>query len=469
MADLSKCTITRSRSAVACLALLVVTLCPTAVTYAQNADAAHTARAEDVLARVRRYTSGDVQAARALADSLVGALPADATVMPEALFAKASIAASAADAARDYSRIVTDYRFAARVSDALMRLAILESARNNRPGALVHLDRLLRDHGESVVRSRASLMAGRMRMDMNDPARGCDLLAAAFASAGANERDVIDQAQTAGARCPTSIAVMAEREPPPMGITRASRAVPGAAAALASVSPRRGPARALPAAAPSPPAKVSAPVARRDDAVAVTPVTPVMPVMPVVRQDTVRAAAPIAAAAAPVVRRISSVTRSSISQGDAAATGAPLAAPSAAPTIAATVVPSAAPIAVPTGARTAAPTAAPTIAATVIPSAAPTGAKTAAPTIAATVAPSERPATAERYGVQFAAYNDRPGAARLAAVLQERGISARVEGTTAPFRVRAGRFTTRAEASAAATLWRGSGQAVMIVPLGPTP
>ena len=472
MADLSNCTITRSRSAVACLALLVVTLCPTAVTYAQNADAAHTARAEDVLARVRRYTSGDVQAARALADSLVGALPADATVMPEALFAKASIAASAADAARDYSRIVTDYRFAARVSDALMRLAILESARNNRPGALGHLDRLLRDHGESVVRSRASLMAGRMRMDMNDPARGCDLLAAAFASAGANERDVIDQAQTAGARCPTSIAVMAEREPPPMGITRASRAVPGAAAALASVSPRRGPARALPAAAPSPPAKVSAPVVRRDDAVAVTPVTlvmPVTPVMPVVRRDTVRAAAPIAAAAAPVVRRISSVTRSSISQGDAAATGAPLAAPSAAPTIAATVVPSAAPIAVPTGARTAAPTAAPTISATVIPSAAPTAAKTAAPTIAATVVPSTRPATAERYGVQFAAYNDRPGAARLAAVLQERGIYARVEGTTAPFRVRAGRFTTRAEASAAATLWRGSGQAVMIVPLGPTP
>ena len=96
-------------------------------------------------------------------------------------------------------------------------------------------------------------------------------------------------------------------------------------------------------------------------------------------------------------------------------------------------------------------------------------AATAAPTIAATVAPPERRAAAERYGVQFAAYNDRPGAARLAAVLQERGISARVEGTTAPFRVRAGRFTTRAEAAAAATLWRRSGQAVMIVPLGPTP
>ena len=447
VADLSNCTVTRSRSAVACLALLCVTLCQTAVTYAQNADSAHTARAADVLARVRRYTSGDVQAARALADSLVSALPADATVMPEALFAKASIAASAADAAREYSRIVTDYRFAARVPDALMRLAILESARNNRLGALGHLDRLLRDHGESAVRSRASLLAGRMRMDMNDPARGCDLLAAAFASAGANERDVIDQAQTAAARCPTSIAVMAERDPPPMGITRAPRAVPGAGATLASVSPRRGPARASPAAVPLPPAKVSAPVARRDDAVAVTPVTHVTLV---VRRDTVRAAAPITVAAVP-------------------ATEATLAAPSAAPIVAATgartAAPSAASIVAATAARTAVPYATPTNAAIVGPSAASTVVSTVVPT----VVPSARPAAAERYGVQFAAYNDRPGAARLAAVLQERGISARVEGTTAPFRVRAGRFTTRAEAEAAATLWRRSGQAVMIVPLGPTP
>ena len=241
MADHPECLVRRSQKVGASILVLLVALASATPVRAQNIDSVQTARAEDVLARVRKSSAGDVQAARALADSLVSGLPADATVMPEALFAKASIAASAAEAERDYARIVTEYRFSARVPDALMRLAILESARNNRVGALRHLDRLLRDHGGSPVRSRASLMAGRMRMDMNDPARACDLLAAAYASAGPNERDVIDQAQTAGATCPTSIVVMAERDPPPLGIARAPRTA--APVAVRSVSPRRAAAR----------------------------------------------------------------------------------------------------------------------------------------------------------------------------------------------------------------------------------
>jgi len=386
--------------------LLIALRCATPLS-AQNVDSLQTARAEDVLGRVRRYTSGDVQAARALADSLVRGLPADASAMPEALFAKASIAASAAEAERDYARIVTEYRFAARVPDALMRLAILESARNNRGGALRHLDRLMRDHGDSPVRSRASLMAGRMRMETNDPARACDLLAAAYASAGPNERDVIDQAQTAGATCPTSIAVMAAREPPPLGIMRAPRAV--ASAAGVSASPRRAPARPTGAVAtavtPAPP--VAPPVARQ----AVPPSAP-----PVVRQ----AVTPPVVVTQPVV-----VTRPVVTTPPVVVTRP-------------VVMTQPSPVTPP--------------------------ARTEPVAVAAAA-----PAAAGRYGVQFAAYNDRPGAEQLAGVLQERGISARVEGTSAPFRVRAGRFTTRAEAEAAAVLWRRGGQAVMIVPLGPRP
>jgi hypothetical protein len=71
--------------------------------------------------------------------------------------------------------------------------------------------------------------------------------------------------------------------------------------------------------------------------------------------------------------------------------------------------------------------------------------------------------------VQFAAYNDRPGAEQFASVLRGRGITARVEGSVAPFRVRAGRFATRAEAEASAALWRRPGQPAIVVALGPTP
>ena len=397
MADHPECLVRRSQKVGASILVLLVALASATPVRAQNVDSVQTARAEDVLARVRKSSAGDVQAARALADSLVSGLPADATVMPEALFAKASIAASAAEAERDYARIVTEYRFSARVPDALMRLAILESARNNRVGALRHLDRLLRDHGGSPVRSRASLMAGRMRMDMNDPARACDLLAAAYASAGPNERDVIDQAQTAGATCPTSIVVMAERDPPPLGIARAPRTA--APVAVRSVSPRRA-------------------AARRDSISARTATSRLAkapsPAVSVVRRDAVTRAtsAPTVVSSAPPVAR-EAVTSSVVEAMPSPVAPSPRREPAA--------------------------------------------------VVAA------RPAAAGRYGVQFAAYNDRPGAAQLAGVLQERGISARVEGTSAPFRVRAGRFTTRAEAEAAAVLWRRGGQAVMIVPLGPTP
>jgi cell division protein FtsN len=76
---------------------------------------------------------------------------------------------------------------------------------------------------------------------------------------------------------------------------------------------------------------------------------------------------------------------------------------------------------------------------------------------------------AGRFGVQFAAYNDKPGAEQYAEILRSRGIAARVEGTAAPFRVRAGRFTTRAEAEAAMAVWKKPGTAAFVVPLGPTP
>ena len=303
--------------------------------------------------------------------------------MPAALFAKASIAPSAAEAERGYERIVNDYRFAAQVPDALMRLALLENARNNRTGALRHLDRLLRDHSDAPVRSRASLMAGRMRMDANDPARACELLAAAYASAGPAEHDVRDQAATVGAKCPTPVAIMAERDPPPMGVVRAARevAVPSVVAPVPVPASRRA-RRGDTAVMPTPVA--TTPAVRRD-------MTPKPVVTAPIRRDTTPK--PVAPAPAP---------------------------------------------------------------------------KPVAPTVRVDTA-AGRPATAIRFGVQFAAYNDRPSAEQYASILRSRGITARVEGVVAPFRVRAGRFTTRAEAEASSALWRRPGTAAIVVVLGPVP
>ena len=390
---------------------------PLVALHAQSADSLTNARADDVLARVRRYTSSDVSAARTLADSLVTSLPAGSASLPAALFAKASIAPSAAEAERDYSRIVNEFRFAPQVPDALMRLALLESARNNRAGALKSLDRLLRDHSDAAVRSRASLLAGRLRMEAGDPARACDLLAAAYASAGNAERDVRDQAESIGALCPTPVAVMARRDPPPMGVMRApSESTVAPTIAAPSAAGRRTKRETAVTAKPV------APPVRRD-----TAPTP-KPVPAVVKRDTALTPKPAPA----VVKRDTAPTPKPaplVVKRDTAPTPKPV------------------PVVVK---RDTAPTPKPT----------PIPPPTATPTA---------PATSTRYGVQFAAYNDKPGAENLASVLRARGVTARVEGDVKPFRVRAGRFASRAEAEASAALWRRPGQPAIVVTLGPNP
>lgn len=377
---------------------------------AQNADSVIALRADEALARVRRLTSSDVGAARAVADSLVSALPPAAPSLPEALFARASIAASAAEAERDYTRIVTDFRFAPRVPDALMRLAVLESARNNRAGALKHLERLLRDHSDSPARSRASLLAGRIRMDMNDPARACELLAAAYASATTLERDVRDQAVTAGARCPVPVEVVANRDPAPMGVVRAPKDAPAPAPAPTSRTASR-----TPAASPR-----------------VTPQKPVTTPAP---------ASPVASASATPAPATPAPT-TTVAQAAPTTTPAPTPAPR-------DTTPVSAPAPIATPAATPAPTPA-----LVVPP------RTSAPS----PTPAPAPSADARFAVQFAAYNDKPGAEKFAQALRGRGIVARVEGERAPFRVRAGRYATRAEAEAAAAVWRRPGMPAIVVP-----
>jgi SPOR domain len=460
---------TRITRAVAVFAATLALPIVSAPLHAQNADSMMTARAEEALVRMRRYSASDMGAARMLADSLVSALPINATIFAEVLFAKAAIAPSAFAAERDYKRIVNEFRFAPRVPDALMRLALLESARNNRSGALRYLDRLLRDHSDAPMRSRASLLAGRLRMEGSDPARGCELLAAAYASAGLNERDVRAQADSVGAGCPTPVAVMAQRDPPPLGIKRATGTeqtapIQVAVASTQSRRPRRDsvvtPARVpTPSTPPSAVRRDTAPPVRAPVAVATTP-----PPAPVIQRDTARASV----AAAPTLTRDTAPARTPFA---AAATPVPRPAPPSsapvtpAPTVAPAVTsPAVAAPTVRTPAATPIPAPATPVPPVVRTPTTPVPAPTTAPT---SVAPGT--STSARFGVQFAAYNDRPGAEQFAAVLRSRGITARVEGSEKPFRVRAGRFTTRAEAEASAALWRRPGQPAIVVPLSPTP
>jgi cell division septation protein DedD len=96
-------------------------------------------------------------------------------------------------------------------------------------------------------------------------------------------------------------------------------------------------------------------------------------------------------------------------------------------------------------------------AATTVPSTSPAAPVTPAGAPGAVTAPTAPAAPAAFYSVQVAAYSSREPAVNLVATLAERGLEARVDGTEAPFRVRVGKYGTRAEAVKAAAALKSQG------------
>jgi len=121
------------------------------------ASAAHAqSKADSVFARARQLvTSGNGAAGRVLIDSVIAATPPDTPEYGDALYWRAALAATSADAERDYRRIVVEYPLSAHSGDALLQLAQLEAARGDRAPATTHLDRFIVENPQHPERARA--------------------------------------------------------------------------------------------------------------------------------------------------------------------------------------------------------------------------------------------------------------------------------------------------------------------------
>jgi cell division protein FtsN len=158
---------------------------------------------DPVFVRAQAMVSdGNGAAGRALIDSVIAATPTVAPLYPQALFWRASLAASAADAESDYKHIVVDYPLAPQAADALLRLAQLELARGDRDGALAHLQRIPRDYPRSKSLARASYWTARVLFEKNDISHACAANESALAQADTTEIELRNQIQYQGQRCP---------------------------------------------------------------------------------------------------------------------------------------------------------------------------------------------------------------------------------------------------------------------------
>ena len=322
--------------------------------------------ADSAFARAQRLVNeGRGVEGRAIVDSLFRIAPPGSESQAEALFWRATLATTAAEAERDYRQISVEHPLSRRAEDALLRLAQLELQRGDRTLALAHLDRLLREHGSGPARARGAYWAARVHFELNDLGRACHSLADARAALPASDVELRNQIDYAAQRCPAL----------PLAVQMTTSAV----ASVPAPRPTSSATSVTPAATDTGAIRTTAPVPDTSSSVVADPSrTP---------------AAPATAAVTPP----------------------------------AVIPPASTPARTPP-ARTAPPAAEP-----------------------------------QRFSVQVAAYQTKADADRLVRTYRANGYDARTFGTVAPFRVRIGRFRTRAEAVELAKVLKAKSGAAFVV------
>ena len=145
--------------------------------------------------------NGNAAAGRAIVDSALAA----ATGTPEygiALYWRAALAATAADAERDYRRLIVEYPFSPHSGDALLALAQLEMARSDRESAIDHLQRyLIQQPPDDPHRVRAGIWLGRLLLETNQLPKGCAVLMRTRAALGDTAIEIRNQVDYYASRC----------------------------------------------------------------------------------------------------------------------------------------------------------------------------------------------------------------------------------------------------------------------------
>jgi len=158
--------------------------------------------AESTYARARQLVlDGNGPAGRALIDSLVANTDPLTRDYANALFWRASLAATAADAERDYRKIIVEHPLSPRAADALLAIAQLEMSRGDRRGATEHLQRYLLENPASPDRGRAGLWLARLLIEQGQLPPGCTALAHARLAIPDGAVELRNQAEYYGQRC----------------------------------------------------------------------------------------------------------------------------------------------------------------------------------------------------------------------------------------------------------------------------
>jgi len=216
---------------------------------------------------VRLAQEGLGDSARGVIGRVVSATdPAD-TLYPQALYARAMVAANAKDMRRDLQQIAVEYSSSSWADDALLRLAQLDYATGELDGATRNLERLRLDYPSSPLFAQAAFWAARVYVDLRKPASACRWLAEGLPRVGGdielrnqlgylNQRCagvVLDTATLAGRADSIKLAGHTDSTKPAADTAHPDTARRGRSDSVSARTPAAPPAdSARPAAAPAP-------------------------------------------------------------------------------------------------------------------------------------------------------------------------------------------------------------------------
>lgn len=209
------------------LAVLALSVAPFATLLAQQSDS--TVADTTFLAAQRLVVEGRGDEGRAIITRELTAAPDGSPRYVEALYWRAALASTAADAERDYKRIIIEFPASRRSESALVGLAQLELARGDRAQAMQHLERVVREHPSGPSRARASFWMARVHFDEGNFPRACARLDDSRRHTPAGAVEMRNQLEYYAQRCEGVDTTVVVRVTPAES-TRAMPARPGAVA-----------------------------------------------------------------------------------------------------------------------------------------------------------------------------------------------------------------------------------------------
>ena len=130
-----------------------------------------------LLDALRIAQEGSSDSARALVAALLKQTPHTDSLYPQVLYTMGLVSRSVDDMRRTYSQVAIEYANSAWADDALYRLALLDYAAGDLPGAVRQLDRVRSDYPDSPLLGTASEWAARSLFGQKKAREACAWLA----------------------------------------------------------------------------------------------------------------------------------------------------------------------------------------------------------------------------------------------------------------------------------------------------